>query len=108
MLFVVLVFSLLRDFGNEYFLTTDWVNIEMRTCDVFRHEPLIGFYFRAGWSHFGLLLFELLALLYRMTGGLSVGLFIGAALISAAATMGATLVARNIRNTSLLVCTLIG
>ena len=76
--------------------------------DVGHHPVLIGLYSRDGWSHPGPILFYLLAVPYRLTGGSSVGLQLGALLINGAAIVGMALVARRRGGTPLLLCTLLG
>lgn len=70
----------------------DWAVLELRTRDVAGPlTPLVGPYSRFGWNHPGPLLFWLLAVPYRVLGGASSGLLVGAAALNAAA-LGALLV----------------
>jgi hypothetical protein len=58
-----------RTLSTDYFATSDLVLIESRVRDVGgRHTPLVGAYSRYGWNHPGPLLFDALALPYRLLG----------------------------------------
>ena len=69
----------------------DYRTLQLRVSDVGRSEtPILGVYSRYQWNHPGPLLFYLLAIPYRLTGGSDVGLLIGALAINLAA-IGSTL-----------------
>ena len=94
--------------GNSYSPWSDWAGMEMRVRDVGHHPVLIGLLSRDEWSHPGPILFYLLAVPYRLTGGSSIGLNLGALLINGAAIVGMAVVARRRGGTPLLLCTLLG
>ena len=94
--------------GNSYHPWADHAVMEMHVRDVGHHPLLIGLYSRVGWSHPGPILFYLLAVPYRLTGGSSIGLNLGALLINGAAIVGMAVVARRRGGTPLLLCTLLG
>ncbi|NLA34119.1 MAG: hypothetical protein GX868_00335, partial [Actinobacteria bacterium] len=57
---------------------SDVALIELRVRDVPAHLPLVGVYSRYGWNHPGPAAFYGLAPFYRLFGGASVGLLVGA------------------------------
>jgi hypothetical protein len=93
--------------GGDYRPYADYAWTELQVRDVGRHEVLIGLYSRDGWSHPGPMLFYMLAPFYRLTGGASIGLGIGALAINGAAITGMAVVARRRAGTPLVVCTLL-
>lgn len=105
---LVAVLMLLVTVGDDYFPTSDWALTEMKVRDVGRHPVLIGLYSRDDWSHPGPLLFYLLALPYRLTGGSSVGPSVGALIINGVAIASMAVIARRRGGTPLLLLTLLG
>jgi len=69
--------------------------IELLVRDVPANLPLTGVYSRYGWSHPGPALFYLLALPYRLSGGVSSALVVGAMAGQMTAVLGAWWVARR-------------
>ena len=100
--------ALIVDVGGDYLPTGDYAYIEMHTRDVGHHPVLIGLYSRVDWSHPGPAAFYLLALPYRLAGGASIGVNLGALLINGAAIAGMALVARRRGGTPLMLITLVG
>ena len=100
--------ALIVDVGGDYLPTGDYAYIEMHTRDVGHHPVLIGLYSRVDWSHPGPAAFYLLSLPYRLTGGASIGVNVGALLINGAAIAGMALVARRRGGTPLMLFTLVG
>lgn len=77
---VVLVLS------RAYVTGGDWAFIELRTRDVFSGDtPLTGAWSRYGWNHPGPLLYDLLAIPYRLTGSSWRGLWLGALVLNVVA-----------------------
>jgi hypothetical protein len=105
--FAVGIVALLVAVGGDYHPVHDLAQIELRIRDVGHHEVLLGPYSRDGWYHPGPAMFYLLALPYRLTGGASVGMDVGALLINGAAVAGMALVARRRGGTPLLLITLL-
>lgn len=67
----------------------DWAVLELKTRDVGTAvTPLVGPYSRYGWNHPGPLLFWVLALPYRLSGGSSSSLLLSAAVVNAIAVAG--------------------
>jgi hypothetical protein len=85
----------------------DIAQLEMRTRDVGEHQVLLGPYSRDGWFHLGPALFYLLAIPYRLTGGSSVGLYLGALAVNAASIAGMALIARRRAGLPLMLITLL-
>jgi hypothetical protein len=94
--------------GGKYAPTSDNALIELNTRDVGHHPVLVGLVSRDGWSHPGPALFYLLAVPYRLMGGWSIALPVGAVAINAAAIAGMALVARRRGGLSLMLLTLLG
>jgi hypothetical protein len=91
--FIVLA---VRAFTVDWHPAHDFAFIELRTRDVGTASwPLVGPYSRFGWSHPGPLLFELLAVPYRLLGSRPEGLLVGAVLLNAASVAAALAVARR-------------
>jgi hypothetical protein len=105
--FAVGIVVLLAVVGGDYHPVHDLAQIELRVRDVGHHEVLLGPYSREGWYHPGPAMFFLLALPYRLTGGASVGMDVGALLINGAAVAGMVLVARRRGGTPLFLITLV-
>src|SRR3954471_8013371 len=73
---------------------SDHALIEIRTMDVGGAQtPLLGSYSRLGWNHPGPLEFWLLALPYRLFGGTTKGMLVGAIAINVAAIVGCLAIA---------------
>lgn len=85
----------------------DIAQLEMRTRDVGQHEVLLGPYSRDGWYHLGPALFYLMAIPYRLTGGSSVGLYLGALAVNAASIAGMASIARRRGGRPLMAITLL-
>ena len=85
----------------------DIAQLEMRTRDVGEHEVLLGPYSRDGWFHLGPALFYVSAIPYRLTGGSSVGLYLGALAVNAASIAGMALIARRRAGLPLMLITLL-
>ena len=85
----------------------DIAQLEMRTRDVGEHEVLLGPYSRDGWYHLGPALFYLMAIPYRLTGGSSVGLYLGALAVNAASIAGMASIARRRGGRPLMAITLL-
>jgi hypothetical protein len=78
----------LNGVARVWFPAGDWAVIETRVLDVGgAHTPLVGPYSRDGWNHPGPLLFWLLAVPYRLSGGHPSSMLLGAALVNAAAVV---------------------
>lgn len=99
---------LVLDIGNGYLPTADHALTEMQVRDVGRHEVLIGLYSRADWAHPGPIYFYLLAPLYRLAGGTSIAMNLGALFINGASITGMAVIARRKGDTPLMLCTLLG
>lgn len=99
--------ALLVAVGGEYTPSSDHALIEMQTRSVGRHEVLVGLYSRDLWNHPGPAQFFLLAPFYWLTGGMSVGINLGALAVNAAAVAGMALVARRLGGTPLMLVTLV-
>ncbi len=80
---------------------------ELTTRDVGIHSVLLGPYSRFGWHHPGPALFYLLAVPYRLMGGSSIGLSLGAAALNLAAVVGIAIVAWRRGGAAMLVSTLL-
>src|SRR3954469_25808880 len=82
-------------FGSSYIPSGDTSLIEMNVRDI-AHVPTLGVYSRFDWNHPGPALYYLLAAPYRLFGGSSTGLLVGALLLNIAAIVGSALVARRV------------
>jgi hypothetical protein len=100
--------SVVATVGGRYMPTADNALIELNTRDVGHHPVLVGLVSRDGWSHPGPALFYLLAAPYRLMGGSSIALPVGAVAINAAAIAGMAVVARRRGGLSLMLLTLLG
>ncbi|MEA3056515.1 MAG: hypothetical protein QOD30_1947 [Actinomycetota bacterium] len=94
--------------GSHYLPVGDHALTELRVRDVGHHPVVAGLYSRDGWSHPGPMMFFLLAPLYRLAGGASVAIDLGAVLVNVVGVAGMGLVAHRRGGPSLLVCTLVG
>ena len=93
---------------SSYYPAGDVAGTELQVRDVGHHPVLLGLFSRDGWNHPGPILFYVLAVPYRLTGGRSIGLLLGALLINGAAILGMALIARRHGGTPLLLLTLLG
>jgi hypothetical protein len=100
--------ALVVDVGRSYVPTADYAYTELLTRDVGRHAVLSGLYSRLDWNHPGPALFYLLAIPYRLAGGASIGIHLGALLINGAAIAGIAVIARRRGGTPLLLASLVG
>ncbi len=105
---VVSAIALAVDVGNRYVPTADFAYTELLTRDVGHHQVLVGLYSRGDWNHPGPALFYLLAVPYRLVGGASIGIDIGALLINGVAVVGMALIARRRGGNPLMLFTLLG
>jgi hypothetical protein len=105
--FVVSAVALLVVARNEYFPHSDHAQTEMAVRDLGHHQVLVGLYSREGWSHPGPALFYALAPFYWLTGGASIGMYVGALAINGASVAGMGLIARRLGGVPMLVCTLL-
>lgn len=99
------VFLLLTQRGFAPY--ADIALIELGVRDVGRHLVLLGVYSRFGWRHPGPLLFYVLAVPYWLSGGSSIGLCAGAALINGASVVAIAWFARRRGGRELLLLTLL-
>lgn len=105
--FVVGAAALLVAVGGDYHPWSDHALTELQTRSVGRDDVSVGLYSRDGWNHPGPALFYVLAPFYWITGGMSVGISIGALAINGAAVAGMGLVARRRGGTPLMLITLL-
>ena len=98
---------LVFDIGSSYLPAADLALIEMQVRDVGREAVLTGLYSREDWSHPGPAQFYVLAPFYWLTGGASVGLYLGALAVNLASFVGMVIVARRRGGTPLLLMTLL-
>jgi hypothetical protein len=105
--FVVGALALLVAVGGQYNPLSDHALTELQTRSVGRDEVLVGLYSREVWNHPGPALFYVLAPFYWATGGMSVGISLGALAVNGGAVAGMGLVARRIGGTPLLLLTLL-
>lgn len=103
---VVALVSLVTRLGTWY-PAGDLAVMELTTRDVGVHSVLLGPYSRFGWHHPGPALFYLLAVPYRLMGGSSIGLSLGAAALNLAAVAGIAVVAWRRGGAAMLVSTLL-
>lgn len=100
--------ALLFAVGDQYHPLSDHALTELQIRSVGRDEVLVGLYSREKWNHPGPALFYVLAPFYWLTGGMSVGINVGALAINGAAVAGMGLIARRRGGTPLLLVTLLG
>jgi hypothetical protein len=105
--FIVLIIAMVR-VGGHFHAVSDQALEELQARDVGRHFAQLGLYSRDNWSHPGPAMFYLLAIPYRLAGGNSVGLWIGAALLNGAAVATMAVVAKRHAGTALMLLTLLG
>ena len=105
--FVVSAVALLIVARNQYFPHSDLAQTEMAVRDVGHHQVFTGLFSREQWSHPGPMLFYALAPFYWLTGGASIGMYVGALAINAASLAGMGLIARRLGGVPMLVCTLL-
>jgi len=98
----------LLSIGGRFHAVSDQALEEMLTRDVGHHAVLLGPFARDDWSHLGPAMFYALAVPYRLTGSNSVGMWIGAVAINAAAVAVMALIARRHGGTALMMLTLLG
>ena len=106
--FVVAATALVVGVGGGYMPASDHALTELQVRDVGHHPVLVGLYSRGDWSHPGPALFYLLAPFYRLVGGASIGMNLGALAINGGALAGMLLVARRHGGTALMVTTAVG
>lgn len=104
---VASTFDLAFAVDDDFFPWGDRALMELRTRDVGNHPVHLGLFSRDRWSHPGPILFYLLAVPYRLSGGRAIGLSVGALVINGASIAGMALVARRRGGTALLLCTLV-
>jgi hypothetical protein len=89
LLVVPVVIAIFRVVGRHYVPIGDEASMLFRTQQVgTRSTPLVGVYSTRGWAHPGPILYYLLAVPYRLSGGSPVSLFVAAALIVLASMLG--------------------
>lgn len=91
--------------GSSYLPVSDLALSELLVRDVGRHPLYQGLYSRDDWSHPGPLLYILLAPVYWLTGGSSIGLGLGALAINGASVLGMGVVARRRAGTAAMAAT---
>lgn len=106
--FAVSAVAVLVTVGGRWLPAADHALTEMHVRDVGRHEVLVGLYSRESWNHPGPILFYLLAPFYWLTGGLAVGMSLGALAVNGASVAGMGLIARRRGGVPLMLLTLIG
>lgn len=104
---VVSALVLLFAVGGEYNPSSDHALTELQTRSVGRDEVLVGLFSREDWNHPGPAEFYVLAPIYWLTGGMSVGISIGALVINGASVAGMALLARRRGGTPLMLVTLL-
>jgi hypothetical protein len=105
--FLVCAVALLVFARNEYRPISDFAQTEMHVRDIGRHQVLVGLFSREDWAHPGPMLFYLIAPFYWLTGGSSIGMYVGALAINAAAVAGMAIIAWRRGGTPMLLCTLV-
>jgi hypothetical protein len=93
--------------SSDFRPPSDWALTEMHVRDIGQHQVLVGLFSRVDWSHPGPMLFYLIAPFYWMTGGSSIGMYLGALAINAAAVVGMAIIAWRRGGTPMLLCTLV-
>jgi hypothetical protein len=106
--FVISAIRMVFAVGGSYLPISDHAVIEFNVRDVGQRSVLVGLYSRFGWFHPGPLIFYILAVPYRLLGSRSIGMWVGALAINAAAVVGCLVVARRRGGTPLLVCAALG
>lgn len=105
---LVAVVTLVAVVGDAYHPASDYALTEMQVRDVGRHPVLVGLYSRDTWNHPGPAMFYLLVPVYRLVGGMSVGIHVGSVLINGAALVGMALIARRRGGMPLMLLTVLG
>jgi hypothetical protein len=105
--FVVLIVAMVH-VGGQFHAVSDQALEELQARDVGHHFVRLGLYSRDNWSHPGPAMFYVLAIPYWLTGGNSVGLWIGAALLNGAAVATMAIIAKRHGGTALMLLTLLG
>jgi hypothetical protein len=105
---VVSAVALIVAIGGEYKPAGDIAIVEMTTRAVGDHWPLVGNHSRDGWHQPGPALLYVLALPYRLLGGMTIALPIGALAINGASVAGMAIVARRRGGVPLMLITLLG
>jgi hypothetical protein len=106
--FAVSAVAVLVTVGGHWLPVADHALTEMQVRDVGRHEVLVGLYSRENWNHPGPILFYVLAPFYWLTGGLGVGMSLGALAVNGVSMAGMGVVARRRGGTPLMLLTLVG
>jgi hypothetical protein len=89
LLVLPIVLAMIRVAGRHYVPIGDEASMLFRTREVGTGStPLVGVYSTRGWAHPGPILYYLLAVPYRLSGGASISLFVAAALIVLASVLG--------------------
>lgn len=88
LVFVVSAVALLVRWRDDFSPFSDIAITELTVREVGHHAVLLGPYSRFHWWHPGPMLWYLLAIPYRLLGSRSIGLGVGAALISGGAAAG--------------------
>jgi hypothetical protein len=104
---VVSAVALVVAVGGEYKPAGDIAIVEMTTRAVGNHWPLVGNHSRDGWHHPGPALLYVLALPYRLLGGATIALPLGALAINGASVAGMAIVARRRGGIPLMLITLL-
>jgi hypothetical protein len=94
--------------GGDYRPVGDNAIVEMTTRAVGDHWPLVGNHSRDGWHQPGPALLYVLAIPYRLLGGSSIALPLGALAINGTAVAGMAVVARRRGGVPLMLITLLG
>jgi hypothetical protein len=105
---VVSAVALVVAVGGDYRPFGDFAVIEMTTRAVGDHWPLAGNHSRDHWHHPGPAMLYLLAVPYRLLGGASIALPLGALAINGASVAGMAIVARRRGGRPLMLITLLG
>jgi hypothetical protein len=105
---VVVAVAIVAKFGTHYMPVGDNAGIETHVRDVGHHPVLLGLYSRDRWSHPGPAMFYALAVPYRLSGGSSLSLNIGALLINGASIAALALIARRHGGVPIMLLTLVG
>jgi hypothetical protein len=94
--------------GSTFHAVSDQAYEEMLVRDVGHHAVLVGPYSRDNWNHLGPAMFYVLAVPYRLFGGNSVGMWIGAVAVNAAAVTLIAFIAKRHGGSSLMVLMIFG
>lgn len=105
---LVAAWHLLVSVPGDVFPVGDLASTELRTRDVGHHVQYVGPYSRDGWYHPGPLLYDVLAVPYRLLGSSGAALAVCGLLINGAAVAGMGVVARRRGGDGLALATLLG